>query len=213
MSLMSEDYFTASTFYPITYKIIKGRPKRQQTFAEAIRSTDATNKVDYPPLSLASQSSSQISLSNKFSPLSSITENPTESGPSTTTFHYKKPNANTNNKSQSKVYQPSLTGTKQNLNKPRETNLAKSKPQGISEADRERLKSLVDDKINELRSEVKKKLTESDCQDKKVLDEFLVNFLKKQSDNRNSTPSNKGTGNLNKNRAQVARGNTPFSQK
>jgi hypothetical protein len=129
MSLMSEDYFTASTFYPITYKIIKGRPKRQQTFAEAIRSTDATNKVDYPPLSLASQSSSQISLSNKFSPLSSITENPTESGPSTTNFHYKKPNSNTNNRTQSKAYQPSLPGTKQNLNKPRETNLAKSKPQ------------------------------------------------------------------------------------
>jgi hypothetical protein len=71
----------------------------------------------------------------------------------------------------------------------------------------------LDDKINELRSEAMKKLTDSDCKSKKVLDEFLVTFLNKQSDNRNSTPSNKGAGNLNKNRAQVARGNTPFLQK
>ncbi|KAG8279502.1 hypothetical protein J6590_103815, partial [Homalodisca vitripennis] len=196
MSLRKEDYFTSSQFYPVTYKNIRG-PKRPQTFAEATKSLDSSDTNHYPNLPQISPSNSLISISNRYSSLSTVLDTPTTSGlPSNTV--YRKPTSNTNhtsNKTFTTNYKPNSTKPIYANPKPK-PNLTETKT-----VDREHLQALLNTKITEIRNKVKT----SNVTTKKQIDELLATFIISNTDTKNSvnTTPKKTYSSTNKNNSTL----------
>jgi hypothetical protein len=193
MSFMKEDYFTASKFFPITYKIVKGAPRRPQSFSQATRSLDITNPVDYPALPVL-PSKSEITLTNRYSSLNSIIESPTSDNVTPQSSNqYRKPTTNIQNKQKNNTIRST---PRQNLANPNRSNLTpKPSPPEITQADKDRLKSLMDAKLTEIRN----KLKVTNMTTKKQLDDFLTTFYSTQSLEKQFTNSqNKSNPTLNK---------------
>ncbi|KAG8249522.1 hypothetical protein J6590_017505 [Homalodisca vitripennis] len=185
MSLMKEDYFTASLFYPITYKRIKGTLRRPQTFSEAARSFDSTNLTEYPDLPETTLRSNLTPLSNRFSPLSSVTEPSSITSPQTSST-YRKPSSHSYTK-HIKTVQHTQTGTRPNRStihqsKTRTINPEpKNNPPVVTQDDREHYKTLLNDKVNEIRN----KLKNTNVTSKKQMDDFLATFICADSNSKN----------------------------